>query len=493
MGIIKRQGIQNSIISYAGVILGYINLIILFPKVLSIDQVGLTRILPDIALILAQLSALGFGNAGIKYFPFFRDKARGHHNFLLLFLGVPLGGFLIIISIYHLFKPTFLGYLGKDEKLLIAYNYYIVPLSFFTLFYNLFTAYLTSLYKTVVPSFTKDFLLRLGTTACILLYYFHLISFEIFLFLFIGVNCAITIVLFVYLVWLKQFHIKFDQVPLQDKPIKPMIRYGLYAFMGNISGIIITIIDKFMITHFQNLGSVGVYSTCLNVASVILIMGSSILKIALPQIADYWKSADMVGMQKLYKQVSRLNLVMGCLLFIGIWANIHNLFAFLPPEYAAGKYVILFVCAGRLFDLATGINGAILLTSSHYRYDLLFNVLLSVLTILANNFFIPRYGIIGAGFVFFGVFTLINLLRVICVWVFYKIQPFDRTSLYIILLAGIAYVVGALLPIFENPFLDIILRSGIISILYGAGILTLNLAPEITEKYTGFLRKKKNF
>jgi len=492
MGIIKRQGIQNSIISYAGVVLGYFNLIVLFPKVLTVDQVGLTRILPNIALILAQLSALGFANAGIKYFPFFRDKAKGHHNFLLLFLGVPLGGFLIIATTYFLFKPTLLAYLGKDEKLLLAYNYYILPLSLFTLFYNLFTAYLTSLYKTVIPSFTKDFLLRLGTTVCILLYYFSLISFETFLFLFIGVNCIITIVLYIYIVWLKQFHISLNHVPLQDKPIRPMIRYGLYAFMGNISSIIITIIDQFMISHYQNLGSVGVYSTCINVASVILIMGSSILKIALPQIADYWKNADMAGMQKLYKQVSRLNMVMGCLLFIGIWANVHNLFALLPPEYAAGKYVILFVCAARLFDLATGINGAILLTSAHYRYDLFFNVMLSVLTILANNYFIPRYGITGAGVVFFGVYGLINSLRVICVWLFYKIQPFDRSSVYIIIIAASAYFAGALLPILKNTFFDLIFRSGLITFIYGAGILILNLAPELTEKYTGFLRKKNS-
>jgi len=271
-----------------------------------------------------------------------------------------------------------------------------------------------------------------------------------------------------------------------------MIRYGLYAFMGNISSIIITIIDQFMIGHYQSLGSVGVYSTCINVASVILIMGSSILKIAYPQIADYWKNSDMAGMQKLYKQVTRLNMVMGCLLFIGIWANIHNLFAFLPPEYAAGKYVILFVCAARLFDLATGINGAILLTSSHYRYDLFFNVLLSGLTILANNYFIPRYGITGAGFVFFGVYSLINTLRVAAVWFFYKIQPFDRTSLYILLLAAFAYTIGAFLPIIKNNFLDIIFRSGIITLVYGAGILALNLAPEITAKYTALFREKNS-
>ena len=103
MGIIKRQGIQNSIISYAGVIIGYINVMVLFPRFLSVEQVGLTRVLPNVAIVLAQLSALGFANAGIKFFPFFRNKAAKHHNFLALFLGVPLLGFSLISGIYFLF------------------------------------------------------------------------------------------------------------------------------------------------------------------------------------------------------------------------------------------------------------------------------------------------------------------------------------------------------------------------------------------------------
>ncbi len=149
MGIIKRQGIQNSIISYAGVLIGYINVMVLFPRILSVEQVGLTRVLPNIALVLAQLSALGFGSAGIKFFPFFRNKAAHHHNFLTLLLGVPLIGFSLIVGLYYFFQPQILAYYAKEAPLLRQYSYYIGPLSLFTLLFTLFNSYLTSLYKTV--------------------------------------------------------------------------------------------------------------------------------------------------------------------------------------------------------------------------------------------------------------------------------------------------------------------------------------------------------
>jgi O-antigen/teichoic acid export membrane protein len=491
MGIIKRQGIQNSIVSYTGVIIGYINVMVLFPRVLEVDEVGLTRILPYIAVFLAQFSALGFANAGIKFFPFFRDKAQGHHNFLMVFLGVPLLGFGAITVLYLLFEPQILDYFGKEEKLLRAYSFYILPLGFFTLLFNLFNAYLTSLYKTVVPSLAKDLLLRLGTTACVLLYYFDLVDFAGFLFLFIAVNSGLALVLLAYLLWLRQFQVSLATTPLQDKPIGPMVRYGLYALLGNLSSVIITMIDSVMIGHYENLGSVGVYTTAVNVASIILIAGSSIFKIALPQIADFWKTENLVGMQKLYQQVTRINLVTGGLLYIGICANIDNLFALLPPEYSAGRLVIIFMCTARLIDLATGINGHILITSPHYRLDLGFNILLSVLTIVANNYFIPRYGIAGAAFVFMAVYALINSMRVFCVWLFYRMQPFGWSSLQVLAVGALAYGAGASLPFVKHTLVDIVVRSGLITLIFGAGVLAFNLAPEITGKVTAYLGRKK--
>ncbi len=359
-----------------------------------------------------------------------------------------------------------------------------MPLSLFTLLYNLLNSYLTSLYKTVIPSFTKDFLLRLGTSLCVLLYATRVITFEVFLFLFIGVNVGISLVLLGYIGFLKQFHLTSNLSALRDKPIRPMIQYGLYAFLGNISSTIIVVVDSIMITHYNGLGDAGIYTTATNVASVILIAGSSIFKIALPQIADFWKTQNMVAMQALYKQVTRINLVIGCLLFIGIWANIHNLFAVLPQEYSAGKYVILYVCAARLFDLASGINGHILLTSPRYRYDLIFNILLALLTIVANPYFIQKYGITGAGLVFFVVYSFINLLRLACVYYFYRMQPFDKTSVQILMLAFTTYLIGWQLPFIYNTILDILIRSGLITLVYGMGIINLQLAPEMTEKIT---------
>ena len=48
-------------------------------------------------------------------------------------------------------------------------------------------------------------------------------------------------------------------------------------------------------------------------------------------------------LMKFYAKSTINQLIVGELLFLGIWANIHNIFKILPAEYEAGKYVIFFI------------------------------------------------------------------------------------------------------------------------------------------------------
>jgi len=57
MGTIQKQSTQNTIISYLGIALGYVNIVLLFPNFFNTSEVGLARILIHIAAIYAQFSA----------------------------------------------------------------------------------------------------------------------------------------------------------------------------------------------------------------------------------------------------------------------------------------------------------------------------------------------------------------------------------------------------------------------------------------------------
>lgn len=490
MSKLRREGIWNTVISYGGILIGYVNTVLLFPNFLDEEQVGLTRLLISIATMFAQFSALGFVNMSGRYFPYFRDKEKQHHGFLFLLLAVPILGFTVITLLFLLGKPLVLDYY-QESPLIADYFYYLIPLSFFTLVFMLFTAYLRSLYKTIVSSFAQDFLQRILITLLITAYAFGGMPFHTFVLLYIGINSALALVLILYTLWLKQLFIWPSFKGLRNFPIKEMLYYGLFTFMGNISVTLIKNIDQIMISSYS-LSDNAIYTTAFFMTSAIITPGLAIFKIAFPQVADYWKDKDMAGMERLYKQTTVINLIIGLLLFIGIWANLDSLYSFMPESYRDGRYVVLFLAMARLVDLATGLNGIILATSDKYRWDLLFNISLAILTIGTNYYFIPLYGINGAAFASMLSFMTINFLRLFMVQWLYKIQPFAWSTVSILVIAAVALGASYLLPFVWNKYVDMAVRSLMIVLIYGGLMIGLKIFPEMNAwfqklilKYTG--------
>lgn len=473
-------------------VLGYINTILLLPNILQPDQVGLTKLLISVSGMFAQFSALGFTSVTFKFFPYYRNKEKQHHGFLFMLLVVPMAGFALISLLFVLFKPVVLRYYAPQEaEILLKYYYYIILLAFFALFYILQDAYLKSLYKTVVPSFVQDFLLRILTTVCISLYAFGLVDFEQFVHLYIAINCATALILSVYLVYLKQFFVKPTWQAFKVRPLKEVLHYGLFSFIGNVSTTLNNNIDSLMILHYLGAGQVGIFQIAFFVTSAIRIPANSILKIVVPQVSDYWSSRDLPALKSLYQRVTSINLVLGGLLFIGIWANMDNIFSFMPKVYNEGAYVFFFIGVARVFDMATGLNGVILLTSEKYRFDLLFNALLAILTIVTNYIFIPLYGISGAAFASMLTIVAINLARLIFVWAVYKMQPFVWRSLLIVGIGVVTYLAAELIPFLENNYLDLVVRSVFISALYGILILSLRASPDASAFVSNLVNRFK--
>jgi O-antigen/teichoic acid export membrane protein len=481
MGVIKRQGILNTIVSYAGILLGYVNTVLLFPNFLEEDQIGLTRLLIFIAVMYAQFSALGFGNMGLRFFPYYRDKARQHHGFLFLLLSIPLAGFAVVTALFVFARPHVLAHYAEKSTLLGEYYYYLIPLGLFTLLFVLLDAYLRSLYKTVVSAFLQEFFLRLLITLTITAYALELFDFQTFVLLFVGANCLSSLILIGYLLWLRQFFAWPRPQTFRRKPFSEMLQYGFYSFMGNISGSIISTTDSLMILSFLSLSEVGIYTTAFYVTTAILVPARSLYRVAYAQVVDYWKENDLPALDALYKRISLLNMIVSGLLFIGIWANRHNIFALMPETFSAGTYVLLFIGLARLVDVAVGINAIIMVTSRKYRYDLVFNIILVVLIIWTNYLFIPRYGISGAAFASLLAYALSNLLRLGFLWKVFGLQPFTSRSLLVLGIGALTLAVDYLIPYLGHTLPDILVRSAVITAVYGVLVLILRVSADVNQ------------
>ncbi len=73
MGTIQKQSIRSTIGISIGFAIGAFNLLVLAPKLLTTEQLGLTRLITDLGITLATLCTLGSLPVIYKFFPFYKS------------------------------------------------------------------------------------------------------------------------------------------------------------------------------------------------------------------------------------------------------------------------------------------------------------------------------------------------------------------------------------------------------------------------------------
>jgi O-antigen/teichoic acid export membrane protein len=481
LGIIKKQSIVGSIYSYIGVILGFIIMGVLFPRILSTSQVGLLRVMVSYATLFAQFAGLGFGAVTIKLFPHFRDEIRKHHGFLGIALLVALVGFIIATSVYLLIRPNLLEHSQDKSELFVTYYYYVIPLIFFTLLFNVFDNYYRVLYNAVKGIYYKEVVQRVLTLLIILLYFFNTINFHQLVVLYVFVLISPSLMLLVSLIRSKQLYLKPDRGFVTPELRKEMIQVGFYGILASFSGVLVLNIDIIMVNSMVGLSAAGIYAITFYFGTLILVPLRTMGKISSVIISDAWKNNDKETINDIYRRSSISLSVLGVLLFIGIWGNIENIFHILGESYVSGKMVIFFIGIANLFDIAVGINSHIIVNSKYYRYLSYFLLTFAVIIVISNILLIPVYGLVGAAIASFISKFLYNSIKVIFLYRKFKFQPFSYRHILLYIIAFLAYWISTYLPALPNYITDIVVRSILILILFTLPVYFLKISPDIND------------
>jgi O-antigen/teichoic acid export membrane protein len=208
-----------------------------------------------------------------------------------------------------------------------------------------------------------------------------------------------------------------------------------------------------------------------------------LLKISDPIIAQSWKNNDLAGIRDNYYRSSLNQFLIGSLLAIGIWGNIGNILRILPPAFAEGTYVVLFLSLAFLADMMTGTATYILANSKYYKYQTYYILLLVVLIIISNLLLIPLLGLTGAALATLISKVVSNIIRHQILFRKFKLQPYNGKFLLIIMIAGISYLVQYFIPEIRNLYVDLLVRSAMMSIVFIALALGLKISPEVNERF----------
>lgn len=486
MGVIIRQSIITTIISYVGVAIGYVNLLYLYPRFLSPEQVGLMRTVQDAAILMAQFAQFGLAQSIIRFFPRFMGNITQSKNFVNIILLAGLVAFGFFLIAFFSFEQSILQYFETNSQEFIHYSGLAIWLTFITVITTLLEVYSRSLLKNILPNLLKEIVVRLLLAIIVVFYFNGLLSFPQ---LMVGSVLIYVFCLFVLIAALaSQGHLQLKvDLTLLDAPLrKELIRFSLLSFAGTAGLIIIGKVDSLMVAGLLGLAPVAIYTTSFYMATVIEIPKRAMTQVATPLIARGFEKNDYAEIQNIYHKTSLNQFVLGTLLLIGIAANIDSIFLIMPKGevYQAGKWVVLIVGAGKLIDMLFGPSSEIIIYSKYYWFNIVLILLLAFVLVTANNLLIPAYGITGAAMGAALTWIIFNFVKFIFIWVKIKLQPFSPAFLKVVLIGGLAWGVNLLIPKLDVVIADMIVRSVVITLVYGLLILWTRVSQDANDLFT---------
>ncbi len=486
MGIIENQGIRGTIFSYIGVVIGFVTAGILMPIFLSPEENGVLEMLVTWGMVFATLATLGINSVTNRLFPYFRDPGSHHKGYFSILAFVVVAGLGLSVGLYFILRPMIIRDSIENSPMLINYIDLTIPLMIFTAVFMVVDIYYAVLYNAVKGIFIKEFLQRVFLLITLLFFYFKVFDFPGLVMAYIGALSLPGILILMSLTRDGEFIFKSPRSVITPDMARNMASVALFGIAVTFSNSLIQYVDRIMINSMLGGAETGIYGRVFFYGTLVVIPLRPLSKISAVVVAQAWKDDNKKEVRSVYFKSTLDQLIIGLLVFVGIWGNINNILHILPEEYASGKFVIFFIGLSNLFIMVAGVSGAIISTSRHYRILTLFIIIFGLLVILTNLIFIKAFGIVGAAIASAISALAYSLMRVIFLKNKYHMQPYTFRHILIVGIGAAAYLVSLLIPelVRDNSFvltliLDVLLRSAVIIVVFLGLVYVFRLSPEL--------------
>lgn len=490
MGIVIRQSLKGTFVNYIGVLLGIFVQFYIVTKYLDPEVIGLTKVIYDVAFLGSTLALLGLGSSGMRFFPYFKDEKTGNHGFLYYFLLIPTVGSILASLLYVLLKSPILGYFGKNSPEFADFFYMVIPLLLILTFWQVFENYANINMRIAIPKGIREVGMRLMMLIIYLLYAFKYIDVTglIVGFLICYGICMLTTG--VYSMNVGTRTLRHDWNFITPTLRKDFLKYTGFLIIAAVSGNIMAQLDIFMLSGVRGLYSAGIYTIVVYMAEIVNMPSRNITPISSPLAAEAMKEGDIEKAQDLYRKVSIHQLLASSVLLLLIWVNLDNIFAMIPngEKFAEGRWAVLLLGLSKVIYSTLNFGNILISFSKYYYWTLFITVVLTIITIGTNLYFIPLFGLSGAALATLITSILSYAFQQYIVQIKLKSNPFSWAHMRMFVIIAVLFAANFAIPSMHSvsPLLDAVVRS----IVLGLVGIVLVYKMNISEQISWFIRTK---
>ena len=463
MGIVIKQSIKNTIITFVGFGIGAINVMYMYPVFLGKEYLGLTNYIFSAANILYPILSFGIQNTLIKFFNENNKTEEDLSRYFTYMLLLPLFVIIPFFCLFYYFYDNIALYESSKNTIVYDYVWEIPLIALFIGYFEIFYAWLRAHMKSVFGSFVKEVFVRVLVTISLFAVYFKWISLPEFVHSLVIIYGISLLVIIYYANKIKRIQLN-KKLPKQTKQI---FVFTIFIILSASVANMLLDIDKYMINQFLKIENIAFYSLAVYLAMVISVPQRAMHQITYPITAKLMSENKWEELNQLYKKSSLTLQVIGGLIYVGILVNIKQLYEILPDEgYDQGLFVVFTIGLSKYFDVVLGNNNSIIFNSKYYKMVLFLGVLLVFVVVGLNFVFIPMYGINGAALatlIAIGMYSLAKLLFVVLKM---NLFPFTKNTVVALFLALVSFGVFYYWDFSFHPFVNIVLKSILVTIFY---------------------------
>lgn len=484
MGIVAKQSFLNTLTLFLGFAIGGVNTLFLYTEFLNEDYFGLIVFLLSTSIILLPLVTLGVQHTIVKFYSSYAVKEE-KDAFLISSLFVPLLVIIPMAFVGVLSYTSIALWLSSKNKIIENYVWVIFLLTIFMGYFEVFYAWSKVHLQSVFGHFIKEVFARLCIFLLLFAVYFKWIDNKQFIYAVVIVYGIRTLVMKLYAFYLCKPKIVF-KLPKNKKEI---FYFSMFMIVSGSAASILLEIDKTMISQLKEIAQVAYYAVAIYIAGVIAIPNRAMQQITTPLTAQKMNEENLLEVHKIYKESSINLLLVGGLLFLLINLNITDVYHLInKPQFLQGISVVLIISFAKMIELSLGTANAILLNSKYYKIYFYLSVLTALLAFLCNLWFIPILGIKGAAVATFLVVLVATISKVAYVYYRWKMIPFSGKLPQLLLIIGGIFFIFSYWNFSFHPLINIVLKSGLISILYLFTVHKVNISPFINKTINRYIK-----
>jgi O-antigen/teichoic acid export membrane protein len=491
MGIIGRQGTKLTIVNFLGVGIGVLSTLFLYPKDPALY--GLIMFVIATGSLFEPLASMGIQVIVLRYFSRLKtdhqsDNGLFAYSLLHLSLGIVFFG-----GLFWLFSDFALNLIKqlnpKDFKNIDLFFNFIPVLVGLLALQNLLNFYIANYRRIVIPGIILNLLPKLWIPITFLLAYHQFIHSTGIVYAVLTMVVVSVTGLLIYLKWLGHLSFKPQWQIYRGSTLREMVTYGLFGLLGVAGTQMAYRIDQSMLGMILSMKSVGTFSFALTIAMTIDMPAKSVLNISAPLISDFFEKGEMDKIKEHYHKIALNLIAVGLFLYLGLVLVADDVFMLTknPADLLTARKIAMILAFAKLVDMLTGPNDLIIGISRYYRFNMILILVLSLGNILLNYSFICKYGVFGPAMASVGFIVTFNFIKVIFLWIKFRMLPFSKPMLPLIGSALCCIGVHYFLPSMGYPIIDGLIGGMILLLGYLLPLLYWRWAPDLVKMLEGGL------